>query len=192
MGALRVRLAMAAADEGLLDVAYRVVDSPCGRLLLAASDAGLLRVAFAVEDHDRVLDQLASTVSAKVLRTPARTEAAARQIDAYFDGGRDAFDLAIDLRLVGGFRRLVVERLGEIPFGATETYAQVATRVGSPAAVRAVGSACSHNPLPIVLPCHRVVRSDGSVGQYLGGADVKAALLKMESQRSSIRSGEER
>ncbi|MEI2698717.1 MAG: methylated-DNA--[protein]-cysteine S-methyltransferase [Microthrixaceae bacterium] len=192
MAALRERLASAAADEGLLDVAYRVVDSPHGRLLLAASDAGVVRVAFAVEDHDRVLDQLASDISARVLRTPARTEDAARQIDEYFDGHRRGFDLALDLRLLSGFRRLVVERLGEIPFGATETYAQVATRVDNPAAVRAVGSACSHNPVPIVLPCHRVVRSDGSVGQYLGGTDVKTALLKMESQRSTSRHRGER
>lgn len=179
---LRERLALEAAGEGLLDVAYRTFDSPHGRLLVAATDAGLVRVAFAVEDHDAVLDQLATTTSARVLRTSERTEAAARQIYEYLTGERDHFDLAVDLRLVGGFRRLVVENLSRIPYGRTETYSQVAGRVGNPAAVRAVGSACSHNPVPIVLPCHRVVRSDGSIGQYLGGTSVKEALLQMESE----------
>ncbi len=182
---LRDRLAREAEREGLLEVAYRKVDSPHGSLLIAASDVGLVRVAFAVEDHDAVLEQLATTTGARVLRTSARTEDASRQLDEYFAGQRNRFELALDLRTVTGFRRKVVEGLGEIPYGSTETYAQVARRVDNPAAVRAVGSACSHNPLPIVLPCHRVVRSDGSVGQYLGGAEVKAELLRLEAEHSA-------
>jgi methylated-DNA-[protein]-cysteine S-methyltransferase len=177
------RLAAVAGDEGLLDVAYRTVDSPFGSLLVAATPAGVVRVAFDVEGHDRVLAQLAGSISPRVLASPRGTEQVARELDEYFAGRRTDFDVAIDLQLVRGFRRQVVEQLAGIPFGATRSYAQVARSAGNPAAVRAVGSACSHNPVPLVLPCHRVVRSDGTVGQYLGGAEVKVALLEMESAR---------
>lgn len=179
--ALRDRLGATAGDLDLLDVAYRVVDSPVGPLLLAATDAGLVRVAFEVEDHDRVVDQLAATVGSRLLRTGARTDATARQLDEYFDGRRRRFDVGVDLRLVSGFRRAVIEHLPHIEFGSTETYADVARAAGSPAAVRAVGTACGHNPVPIVVPCHRVVRSDGSAGGYLGGPDAKRLLLGLEA-----------
>lgn len=177
---LRAGLVASADREGLLDVAYRVVDGPFGALLVAATDQGVVRVAFEVEDHDRVLDELAEQISPRVLHAPARTDRVARELDDYFAGRRRGFDVAIDLRLVRGFRRDVVAGLIDIPYGATESYSRVAARIGRPRAVRAVGSACSHNPVPVLLPCHRVVRSDGSLGQYLGGVDVKAALLALE------------
>ncbi len=181
---LRTELAASAQEEGLVDVAYRVVDGPLGPLLVAATELGLVRVAFDVEDHDRVLEDLATRISPRVLLAPERTDRVARELDEYFAGRRRTFDVALDLRLVRGFRRDVVAGLAGIPYGATESYAQVAARAGRPRAVRAVGSACSHNPVPVVLPCHRVVRSDGSLGQYLGGVDAKAVLLALEGARA--------
>lgn len=178
---LRAGLAARADREGLLELAYSTTPSPFGDLLLVASDAGVVRVAFDAEGHDRVLEQLADSIGSRVLRTTLRTEHARRQLEEYFDGRRRRFDVALDLRLVSGFRRRVVEQLDGIEYGTTASYAAVAERVGNPAAVRAVGSACAHNPVPLLLPCHRVVRSDGSVGQYLGGADAKAALLQLEA-----------
>jgi methylated-DNA-[protein]-cysteine S-methyltransferase len=178
---LRGALVTRAARAGLLDVAYRVVDSPLGPLLLAATTDGLARVAFAGEGHDAVLAALADEVSPRVLRAPGRLEAAARQLDEYFARRRRMFDVAVDLRLAHGFRRGVLEHLRSIPYGGTESYAAVASAVGSPRAVRAAGSACASNPLPVVVPCHRVVRSDGSIGQYRGGTDAKRLLLALEA-----------
>lgn len=177
---LRTRLADDAATAGLLDVAHRTVDSPHGPLLVAATEAGVVRVAFALEDHAAVLDRLAATVSPRVLAAPARLDGAARQLDEYFAGRRRTFDLPIDLRLARGFRRQVLDHLREVPYGATATYTALAAAAGRPRAVRAVGSACATNPVPIVVPCHRVVRTDGTIGQYLGGTEVKRALLAME------------
>ena len=181
---LHERLASAAGDAGLLDVAYRTVDSPVGPLLLAATDAGLVRVAYAREDHERVLADLAARISPRVLRAPARLDAAARELDDYFAGRRRAFDLPLDLRLARGFRRSVLTHLPEIDYGSTASYATLAAAAGSPRAVRAVGTACATNPLPVVVPCHRVVRSDGALGQYIGGTEAKHALLVLEGARS--------
>lgn len=178
---LHARLAAAAAGADLLDVAYRTVPSPVGDLLLAATPAGLVRIAFAVQDHDAVLAALAAEVSPRVLRAPARLDAAARELDEYFAGRRRTFDLPLDLRLAAGFRRSVLAALPSIGYGTTASYAAVARLAGSPAAVRAVGTACARNPLPLVIPCHRVVRSDGSPGRYAGGAPAKAGLLALES-----------
>jgi len=178
---LHARLVADASAAGILDVAYRTVDSPLGSLLLAATDQGLLRVAYAREDHDQVLAQLASSVSARVLRAPARTDLAARELEEYFAGQRTAFDLPLDLRLSTGFRRTVLVHLADIAYGTTASYAAVAGAAGNPGAVRAVGTACATNPLPVVVPCHRVIRSDGSVGQYVGGVDAKRTLLSLES-----------
>jgi methylated-DNA-[protein]-cysteine S-methyltransferase len=178
---LRARLARDAEATGLLDVAYRVVDSPFGGLLLAATEVGLVRVAFETEDHGTVLQTLSDTISPRVLQSSGRTEDAARQLEDYFAQRRRKFEVAVDLRLIRGFRREVVARLSDIAYGTTASYGEVAKLTTSPAAVRAVGSACSHNPVPIVIPCHRVVRSDGTLGQYLGGVDVKAALIAMET-----------
>jgi methylated-DNA-[protein]-cysteine S-methyltransferase len=182
MSALRTRLVDAAQGDGLLDVAYRTLSSPIGELLLAATEEGLVRVAFAIEGHEKVLAELASLVSPRVLAAPKRLDPVAREIDEYFTGRRKTFaDLTLDLRLASGFRREVIMRLPEIAYGATYTYAQMAAAAGSPRAVRAVGTACARNPLPIVLPCHRVVRSDGSFGGYLGGPEAKHTLLTMEA-----------
>jgi methylated-DNA-[protein]-cysteine S-methyltransferase len=174
-------LERAAAAEGLLDVAYRTVDSPVGTLLLATTPRGLVRVAYDSEGHDRVLEALASRISPRVLRAPGRLDAAARELDEYFGGQRRAFDLPLDLSLSAGFRLLVQQQLPSIGYGQTRSYRQVAELAGSPRAVRAVGTACATNPLPIVLPCHRVLRSDGTQGGYVGGAAAKTTLLTMEA-----------
>ncbi len=180
LDALRARLADAAADADLLDLAFRTVDSPVGDLLLATSTTGLVRVAFANENFDAVLDTLGAAIGRRILNAPARLDAPARQLDDYFAGRRTAFDLTLDLRLSAGFRRLVQQHLPEIPYGRTASYKEMAALVGNPGAVRAVGTACSTNPLPIVVPCHRVVRSDGSLGGYVGGFAAKQALLDLE------------
>jgi methylated-DNA-[protein]-cysteine S-methyltransferase len=177
---LHRRLEAAAADSGLLDVAYTIIDTPVGSLLLAATPAGLVRVAYANEDHDAVLDDLARRLSPRVLRAPSRLSVAARQIDEFFDGSRHAFDLPLDLSLSSGFRQLVQRYLPDIAYGETQSYAQVARMVGNPKAVRAVGTACATNPLPVVVPCHRVLRTDGGLGGYIGGLAAKTALLELE------------
>lgn len=177
---LHERLAVDAAREHLLDVAYRTVDSPVGSLLLAATEQGLVRVAFEGEGHDGVLGVIAQRVSPRILRDDRRLDAAARELDEYFAGRRRAFDLPLDLSLAHGFRRAVLDHLTRIAYGRTASYAAVAVAAGSPRAVRAVGSACARNPLPVVVPCHRVVKSDGSLGQYVGGPAAKARLLALE------------
>ncbi|MDX1877869.1 methylated-DNA--[protein]-cysteine S-methyltransferase [Mycolicibacterium sp. 141076] len=178
---LHDRLAAAARRDGVLDVAYRVVDSPVGPLLLAATDQGLIRVAYAIEDHDTVLQQLADKVSPRILRAPARLDTVARELDEYFTRTRRTFDVPLDWRLAAGFRAAVLHHLPEIGYGQTASYAAVAALAGSPRAVRAVGTACAKNPLPVVVPCHRVVRSDGAMGGYLGGPEAKRLLLDLEA-----------
>jgi methylated-DNA-[protein]-cysteine S-methyltransferase len=173
-------LEAAAQRDGLLDIAYRTLDTPVGSLLLAASEKGLVRVAYEREDHDAVLETLAAKLSPRILRAPARLDRAASEIDQYFSGSRTAFDLPLDLALSHGFRQVVQRYLPTIAFGQTQSYAQVAQRVGNPAAVRAVGTACATNPLPIVVPCHRVIRADGALGGYVGGLEAKARLLTLE------------
>jgi methylated-DNA-[protein]-cysteine S-methyltransferase len=179
---LQAGLAVRAEADGLLDVAYRTVESPIGPLLLAATPLGLVRVAFGGEDHERVLQRLADRLSPRILLAPARLDAAATQLAEYFAGRRLTFELPLDLRLARGFRRTVLEHLPEIGYGRTESYRQVAQATGHPGAVRAVGSACATNPLPVVVPCHRVLRSDGSLGGYLGGLEAKRTLLRLESK----------
>ena len=178
---LRRRLAEQAQQAGVLDVAYRTVDSPLGDLLLARTPRGLVRVAFAREGHDDVLATIADRVSPRILRAPARLDDAARELDEYFTRGRRTFNLPLDTQLAHGFRRTVLDHLLEIGYGATASYAEVAIRSGNRLAVRAVGSACAHNPLPVVVPCHRVIRSDGSPGNYAGGAAAKRTLLALEA-----------
>ena len=179
---LRRRLGQAAEADGLLDVAYTTVDSPVGALLLAATPKGLVRVAYDVEDHDRVLEALSKQISPRVLRAPKRLDAAARELDEYFGGRRRSFDLPLDLSLSKGFRLLVQQHLPEIGYGQTRSYRDVAELVGNPRAVRAVGTACATNPLPIVVPCHRVLRTDGTLGGYIGGPEAKTALLTLEAE----------
>ncbi len=178
---LRHRLGLAAEAEGLLDVAFTTVDSPVGALLLAATPKGLVRVAYDSEDHDRVLDTLSQRISPRVLRAPKRLDEAARELDEYFQGQRRSFDLPLDLSLSRGFRLLVQQHLPSIGYGQTRSYRQVAELVGNPKAVRAVGTACATNPLPVVVPCHRVLRNDGTLGGYVGGAVAKTTLLNLEA-----------
>lgn len=178
---LHERLVTRATADRSLDVAYRVVDSPLGPLLLATTERGLVRVAYAAEDHDAVLEDLGTRISSRILRSGARLEGVARQLDEYFARARTTFGVPLDLRLTQGFRREVLDHLRDIPFGRTESYAEVAAAAGNPRAVRAVGSACATNPMPIVIPCHRVVRADGSLGGYLGGPAAKEWLLALEA-----------
>jgi methylated-DNA-[protein]-cysteine S-methyltransferase len=181
LGRLRGRLAERAESDGLLDVAYRTMDSPIGALLLAATPAGLVRVAFECENHDDVLVELSTAISPRILRSSQRVDDVARQIEEYFAGRRRLFEVPVDLQLSKGFRRAVLTHLMEIPYGARESYTVVARAAGNPGAVRAAGSACATNPIPLVVPCHRVVRSDGTYGQYRGGPEAKHLLLTMEA-----------
>jgi methylated-DNA-[protein]-cysteine S-methyltransferase len=181
---LHLRLERDAQAADLLDIAYRTVDSAVGPLLLAATPLGLLRVAFANEGHDSVLQNLAARISPRVLEAPTRLDAIARQLDEYFTGRRHSFDVALDWSLSHGFRRTVLEHLNaDIGYGATASYAAVARLSGSPKAVRAVGTACATNPIPIFVPCHRVIRSDGTMGAYRGGPAAKRVLLDLERDR---------
>ena len=178
---LHRRLEREAEQAGLVDVAYTIVDSPLGKLLLAATPKGLVRVAYASENHDRVLDTLSEKLSPRILHAPKRLDDAARELDEYFAKRRRVFDLTVDLSLSRGFRQLVQLHLPEIGYGQTRSYRQVAELVGNPKAVRAVGTACATNPLPVVVPCHRVLRADGTIGRYIGGLEAKTALLNLEA-----------
>ncbi|MET0578894.1 MAG: methylated-DNA--[protein]-cysteine S-methyltransferase, partial [Ilumatobacteraceae bacterium] len=179
---LHATLADRAERDGLLDVAYRTFESPVGLLLLAATPIGVVRVAFPGEGHEAVLGELAESVSPRIMHRPARLDVAAAGLDAYFAGRhRDLDDVPVDLCLARGFRRDVLDALRAIPYGATRSYGSIAAATGHPRAVRAVGTACARNPVPLVVPCHRVVRSDGVIGQYRGGVDAKRLLLDLES-----------
>ena len=180
--ALVQRFTSRAHDAGLLDLTYTRIDSPVGSLLLVASDVGLLRVAFGCEDHDRILDELAARVSPRVLRAPARLEPVVRELDAYFVGSLTRFTVPLDFSLSTGFREQVQRFLPAIGYGETRSYKDVAIHLGNPGAVRAVGSACATNPLPVIVPCHRVLRTDGSLGGYLGGLPAKRTLLQLEGR----------
>lgn len=180
LAGLRARLVQQADDAGLVEVAYRTLDTPLGPLLLAATAQGLVRVAFEREDFDAVLAALASRVSPRVLEAPRRLDEAAVELEEYFTGTRRRFDLPLDRALSTGFREKVQRVLPRIDYGSTRSYKEIAELVGSPRAVRAVGTACATNPLPIVVPCHRVLRTDGALGGYIGGLDAKTALLTLE------------
>ena len=173
--------ALAAADrEGLVDVAIARTDTPIGTLTLAATPVGLVRVGFQRE-LDTVAEELAVQVSPRVVELPSRLDEVRRELDEYFEGRRHRFDVPVDLRLAAGFRRKVLELLHErVRFGETRSYAELAAIAGSPRAHRAVGSAMATNPVPIVVPCHRVLRTGGALGGYGGGLDVKRYLLALE------------
>jgi methylated-DNA-[protein]-cysteine S-methyltransferase len=179
---LHAALTQRAQADGLVDVAYRTIDTPVGPLLVAMTEQGLVRVAYACEGHEEVLATLADRVSPRILSVPKRLDTVAREMDEYFAGSRTRFDLPIDYRLSAGFRRQVLDHLPDIAYGTTASYAAVAALAGSPRAVRAVGSACATNPLPVVIPCHRVIRSDGTLGGYAGGQAAKLTLLALESR----------
>ena len=179
---LHARLVARAATAGDLDVAYRTIDSPLGPLVLAATPAGLVRIGFvATEGEEGILADISRRVSPRVLRSPGRLDKAAQQVEEFLAGRRAGFELALDLSLATGFRGEVVRALNRIGYGTTATYGEVAAWLDNPGAVRAVGTACATNPLPLVLPCHRVVRSDGEPGRYLGGPGAKQRLLEIET-----------
>src|SRR3954453_595361 len=174
------RLAAAAGRRGLLDVGVASTDTPIGPLLLAPTDEGLGGVAFESEDSDEGMEELAARVSPRLLEAPARLDAVRRQIEEYFEGRRTMFELPVDMQLAHGFRRKALGFVANIPYGRTASYKEVASGAGSPAAVRAAGSACAPNPVPIVVPCHRVLRTGGGLGGYGGGLDRKEQLLRLE------------
>ncbi len=177
---LRAGLAARAEAEGILEISYTTIETPVGRLLLAATARGLVRVAYEREGFDAVLEALAARIGPRILRAPQRLVPAIGELEQYFAGSRRAFDLPLDFALSTGFRRHVQAHLPDVAFGHTATYGAIARLVGSPRAYRAVGSACATNPLPVVVPCHRVLRGDGSLGGYVGGVEAKAALLALE------------
>ncbi len=183
---LRDRLARAAEAADLLDVGYTTTDSPFGPLLLAATAGGLVRLAFAREDHDAVLARLAERVSPRVLRAPARLDGVRRQLDEYFDRRRRDFDLDLDWSLVTPFQRKVLAATAAIPYGEVASYSDVAAATGSPGAARATGNALGANPMPVVVPCHRVVRRGGDLGGYTGGLDRKRTLLTVEGSLGEL------
>jgi len=174
-------LAERAAAEGLLDVAYTTVDSPLGPLMIAATPRGLVRVSYSqFRDDDAVLADLARRVSPRVLEAPGRLDRARRELDEYFEGRRTEFDLSIDWTLTRGFTTEVLRATAAVGFGQTSTYAEVAGAAGSPRAVRAAGNSLGSNPMPIVVPCHRVLRTGGALGGYTGGVERKEFLLRLE------------
>lgn len=182
---LRIGLLDRAENEELVDLAYERHDSPFGTLLVVAGEGGIVRIALAAESEEEVLTRLTRRISPRIARTGRDEITLAReQLDRYFAGSLKDFDLPLDWRLTKGFRRDVLVQTAAIPYGATASYSEVAGRAGSPRAVRAAGTALATNPLPIVVPCHRVLRSDGEVGSYLGGSEMKEALLGMERERA--------
>jgi methylated-DNA-[protein]-cysteine S-methyltransferase len=183
------RLADSAITSGLLDVAYGFVDSPFGRLLVAVTRRGVVRVIYPEHDVDRELQALATGVSPRVLESPRATDAVRRELDEYFAGRRRGFTVRPDLRGVRGFSRKVLERTARIPFGVLATYREVATDAGSPRGYRAAGNALGGNPVPIVVPCHRVVATGGGLGGYTGGIDRKLTLLRLEGALPVERDG---
>jgi methylated-DNA-[protein]-cysteine S-methyltransferase len=178
---LRRALAARASAEGSVDVAFERHDSPLGTLVLGATAAGLVRVGLPAEDEAAVLEELAARVSPRVLRASSAPLARARrELDEYFAGRRRRFELPLDWRLATGFRREVLRATARVPYGATSTYREIAERTGRPRAFRAAGSALATNPLPILVPCHRVLPASGGIGAYRGGAGAKALLLGLE------------
>ncbi|TML09220.1 MAG: methylated-DNA--[protein]-cysteine S-methyltransferase [Actinobacteria bacterium] len=169
----------AAAEEGLLDVAYDLVESPLGDLFVGVSDRGLCVISYEA-DPDAEVERLARNFGSRVLRSPRPVDRARRQLDEYFGGERRRFELDVDLRLARDFGRTVLEELGRVPFGEVTTYGALAAKAGKPKAARAVGTIMNRNPVPIVLPCHRVVGANGSLVGYAGGLERKETLLRLE------------
>jgi methylated-DNA-[protein]-cysteine S-methyltransferase len=179
------RFREAAADSGLVDVSFDIADTPIGPLLLAVTERGLARISYDPEP-ERETDELARTFGVRVLRAPRRVDLVRRELDEYFEGRRRDFDLPLDLRSRTGFSRDILERLARVPYGEVTTYGTLAKEAGKPQAARAVGTVMNRNPIPIVLPCHRVVGSTGSLVGYGGGLDRKRLLLDLEAGRSQL------
>jgi methylated-DNA-[protein]-cysteine S-methyltransferase len=181
------QIAEAAATAGLLDVAYARLDSPFGPLLLASTAGGLARLAYVeFEREDEVLAQLAARISPRVLASPRRLDGPRRELDEYFEGRRRRFEIALDRRLMGPFATRVLAVTEAIPYGSVSTYSEVAAAAGSPRGARAAGNALGSNPLPIVVPCHRVLHAGGGLGGYTGGLHRKRALLALERGQAPL------
>lgn len=183
MKAALERLTESASDEGLLDVAYTMSDSPFGPLLLAATPRGLVKLSLPGHDPELALEDLAMRISPRVLEAPARLDEARRELDLYFEGKLTEFDLPLDWQLSRDFRRRALRAIDRIPYGRTRSYTEIARSAGNERAVRAAGTACGANPIPIVVPCHRVLRTGGALGGYGGGLPMKEALLELEGIR---------
>ncbi len=179
------RFRQAATEAGLVDVSFDVADTPVGPLLLAVTERGLCRISYNPEP-DRDTEALARTFGVRVLRAPRQVDHVRRELEEYFEGRRRAFDLPIDLRGREGFSRAILDRLARVPYGEVTTYKSLAVEAGSPRAARAVGTIMNRNPIPIVLPCHRVVGSNGSLVGYGGGLDRKRLLLDLEAGRTGL------
>jgi methylated-DNA-[protein]-cysteine S-methyltransferase len=177
---LASRVEREAADRGLLDVAVAPVDSPLGPLLVAVTPRGLARVAFAEEDRDAVLGEIARKISPRILESASATDEIRRELDEFFAAGRTRFHVRIDRRLIRGIATDVLRATSRIPYGRVSTYGAVATQIGMPTAARAVGRALGSNPIPVVIPCHRVIGAGGALTGYAGGLDRKIALLELE------------
>lgn len=175
------RLVESAADHGLLDVAYASLETPVGDVLVASTQRGLVRISFGASLYrDHFVEDLSWRVSPRILEAPSYFDCVRRELDEYFEGKRTEFDLPLDWSLTGGFGRRVLKRTARIPYGETSTYREMATAAGNARAVRAAGNALGANPLPLVVPCHRVLRTGGALGGYGGGPEVKEFLLKLE------------
>ncbi|MBA4170298.1 MAG: methylated-DNA--[protein]-cysteine S-methyltransferase [Chloroflexi bacterium] len=182
---LRATLARRAADDGLLDVAHGTYDSPLGPLTVMVTFRGLVRLSYSHEAVDEQLAELAALVSPRIMAAPERTDEVRRQLEAYFAGNRRMFDIPIDWRLVRGFAGAVLRATAQIRFGAVSSYREIAMEAGSPNAYRAAGNALGSNPVPIVVPCHRVLRAGGGIGGYTGGLERKRYLLRLEGALTS-------
>jgi methylated-DNA-[protein]-cysteine S-methyltransferase len=175
-----------AEDEGLVDVAYTTVDSPFGEILVAGTDRGIVRVAFphrkgeTTRDWEALLEEIATVISPRIMEAPARLDPVRRELDAYFEGKLRDFSVPLDWRLTKGFQGKAIHQIARIPYGKTISYGELAARAGNPRAFRAAGTACGANPLPPIVPCHRVLPSGGGVGNYGGGPEMKRALLELE------------
>ena len=174
------RLSARAGAEGLADIGYAPVDSPFGTLVAAATDRGLVRLAFPEEPLDEVLDRLAHKLSPRIVEAPARLEQVRRELDEYFAGSRRAFDVPLDRSLMSAFAKKVLSATAAIPYGSVGTYTEMAAKAGSPRGSRAAGNALGSNPIPLIVPCHRVLRTGGNLGGYGGGLDRKRWLLELE------------
>ena len=183
-GATR-KLAERAESEGVLDVAYATMESPFGELVVAGTERGIVRLALPQSDHDALLEDLATRISPRVLEAPARLDPVRRELEQYFQGRLMKFSVPVDWRLSAGFRSKVLHAIARIPYGHTLSYGEVAAKAGNPRAFRAAGTACGSNPVPLIVPCHRVVQSSGAVGNYGGGPEMKEALLKLEGALSA-------
>ena len=173
-------VARRAEADGLADVAYTTADSPFGTLTLAATEEGLVTLGLPNLPTDQVLETLSAKVSPRVLEAPARLDDVRRELDLYFEGQLKHFDVPLDWRLSSGFRQKVLRQIDRIPFGQTRSYREMAAGAGNERAVRAAGSACGSNPIPIIVPCHRVLRTGGGLGGYGGGLELKEELLRLE------------